>query len=65
MVAGSTRPSRMFEVVSLLLPGREAADMDMVLVQGAVVAVSGEFDLEFKLVTLDQHITNRAVSPDP
>jgi hypothetical protein len=64
MVAGSTRPSRMLEVVSLLLPGREAPDMDMVLVQGAIVAVSGEFDLEFKLVTLDQHITDRAVSPD-
>jgi hypothetical protein len=54
----------MFEVLSLVLPGREAADMDMVGILGVIIAVSGELNLEFKLVTLHRHTTNRAVSPD-
>jgi hypothetical protein len=50
--------------VSLALPGCEAADMNMVRVHGVIIAISSEFDLVFKLVTLYRHITDRAVSPD-
>jgi len=36
----------------------------MVRVQGAIIAMSGELNLEFKLVTLHRHTTNPTVSPD-
>lgn len=57
-------PERLFEVVPLMLPDHEAADVDMILVQGVIIAVPCVLNLEFKLVTLHRHITNRAVSPD-
>jgi hypothetical protein len=52
------------EVASLALPGREAEDMNMVLVDGVSVVLSGEFDLELELVTLYGPVAHRAVSPD-
>jgi hypothetical protein len=53
-----------FELASFALPGREAEDMNVVLVDGVSVVVSGELEFELELVTLYGHIAHRAVSPD-
>jgi len=50
------------QVVAFELPCRQAADVDMVLVQAAIIPASGELNLEFDLAGLHRHTTNRAVS---
>src|SRR5207247_7302877 len=56
-------PPSKLEVIAFGLPGREAVDVDVVLVQAANIAVSGELDLEFDLAVLHGLTTNRAVIP--
>jgi len=52
------------EVVAFELPCREAADVELIRVQAGIIAGTGELDLEFNLVALHRHTTNRAVSAD-
>src|SRR5258706_13675399 len=48
----------------LKLPGREAADVDVVLVEARVVATTGKLDLELHLVVPHRQVADRARSAD-
>jgi hypothetical protein len=63
--AGGSRLRVRLEVLSFKLPGREAADVDMVFVRIAMIAALKEFDLEFNLILTDGSIADRAARAVP
>jgi hypothetical protein len=50
---------------ALELPGREAADVDVELVQSGVVTIAGELNLELQLILRDGLAAHRAGRTDP
>ena len=61
-IAGGNRLPGRLEILSFMLPGREAADVDMVSVRIAMIAAPKELDLEFDLIVTDGRIADRAAS---
>jgi len=54
----------LLQVVPLELPGREALDMDVELVEAEVVAVAGELNLEIQFVVLHGQFADGAWRSD-
>ena len=58
------RDADLLQVVPLELPGREALDMDVELVEAEVVAVAGELNLEIQFVVLHGQFADGAWRSD-